>query len=456
MNNAILVVDDERDFLETLKRGLIISGYKNLNLLTDPMAASKSVEAGESYDIALLDITMPGMNGLELLERIKTCSPETECIMITAVNEVSVAVQCMQKGACDYLVKPILHEELVLRIKRALEKKRFMDILEVKRSPTLPTLNNAEAFCGICTNSLSVQKTLKEAELHAMSDLPVLVTGESGTGKELLARAIHKASHRAKYPFVAINMASMSETLFEAEFFGHTKGAFTGAERERAGYLENAHRGTLFLDEIGSLPPSLQGKLLRVLQDGEFMKIGSSKPLRIDIRFIAATNQNLEALMAKGLFRKDLFYRLRGAWLHLPPLRERSDDIPILIDRFISEIEPDRRPRAVEQKVLSFLVSYDYPGNIRELRSIIEAAANLSQGGSISMGTLPAYLKEMKGKPTQPGETRGSTARSLAEVEKICILSTYESTGCNKAQTAQRLKIGVSTLRRKLESYGVE
>jgi DNA-binding NtrC family response regulator len=456
MNNSILVVDDERDFLETLKRGLIISGYKNLSLLTDPIDAAKSVESGETFDIALLDITMPGMSGLELLERIKTYSPDTECIMITAVNEVSVAVQCMQKGAYDYLVKPILHEDLILRIKRALEKKRLMDILELKRSPSLPTLNNTEAFAGICSNSLSVQKTLKEAELHAMSDLPVLITGESGTGKELLARALHKASHRAKHPFVAINMASMSETLFEAEFFGHTKGAFTGAERERSGYLVDAHKGTLFLDEIGSLPANLQGKLLRVLQEGEFMMVGSSKPQKIDIRFIAATNEHLERLLTKGLFRKDLYYRLRGAWLHLPPLRERREDIPVLINCFINEIVRGRRPSNIEQEVLSILVGYDYPGNIRELRSIIEAAANLAQGGSISMDTLPAYLRKMKGKPTQPKETHGSFARSLAEVERLCILSTYESTGCNKAQTAQHLKIGLSTLRRKLESYGVE
>ena len=343
-----------------------------------------------------------------------------------------------------------------MRIKRALEKKRLMDVLQLKSSPYLPTLQNAGAFQDICTISLSIQKLLKEAELHAASDLPVLVTGESGTGKELLAGAIHKASLRAKLPFVAISMASMSETLFEAEFFGHAKGAFTGAEMERSGYLENAHKGTLFLDEIGSLPTSLQAKLLRFLQEGEFMKVGSSKPMKVDIRLIAATNQDLDRLMAKGLFRQDLFYRLRGAWLHLPPLRERREDIPVLIKRFIDELEPGQRPRAVEQEALSILTGYDYPGNIRELRSIIQAAANLAKGGSISFATLPQYLREMKGGSTQSPEPSIISDRSLAELEKSYILAAYESTGQNKAQTAKQLWIGLSTLRRKLESYGIE
>ncbi len=456
MSIRILVVDDEKDFLESVKRGLVISGYKNLCLASDPLDALRLVENGEFFDVALLDITMSGMNGLELLERIKSVSPSTECIMVTAINEVGVAVQCMQKGALDYLVKPVLHEELVLRIKRALERKHLIDILELKRSPSLPTLNHPEAFQDISTQSVSVQRALKEAELHAVSDLPVLITGESGTGKELLARAIHRASPRARNPFVAINMASMSETLFEAEFFGHTKGAFTGAVGERSGYFESAHRGSLFLDEIGNLPLNLQAKLLRVLQEGEVMKIGSSKPMKIDVRFIAATNQDLERLMAKGQFRKDLFYRLRGAWLQMPPLRDRLEDVPVLVSRFINEIDPGRRPKAVERDVLAFLQGYNYPGNIRELRSIIDVAANLAQGGTISLSTLPDYLKKATIRVESSTRTRPDGAMSLADVEKSCILATYESAGRNKAQTAKQLQIGLNTLRRKLESYGVD
>jgi two-component system response regulator AtoC len=456
MNGSILIVDDERDFLESVRRGLIVSGFKDLHFVSDSMEAARLVEAGRTFDIALLDITMPGMNGMELLERIKTFHPNTECIMVTAINEVGTAVQCMRKGAHDYLVKPFSREDLVLRIQGALEKKRLLDILELKCNPGLPALKNPDAFQNICTQSVAVQRILKEAELHAMSDIPVLITGESGTGKELLARAIHQASARAKSPFVAINMASMSETLFEAEFFGHTKGAFTGADRERRGYLENAHLGTLFLDEIGNLPPSLQAKLLRVLQEGEFMRIGSSKPHRVDVRFIAATNRNLERLMAKGQFRKDLFYRLRGAWIHLPPLRERQGDILVLINRFIDEMEPDRKPKSLDKEAVAILAGYDYPGNIRELRSIIQAAANLAQRGAITIGCLPAYLRTMKERPGGTAKVEDKAGRSLAEVEKSCILSVYESTGHNKAQTARQLEIGLNTLRRKLESYGVD
>jgi len=456
MNSSILIVDDEKDFLESLKRGLLISGYKNVRLETDPLEAARRVEAGENYDIALLDVTMPGMNGMELLERIKTVSPATECIMVTAINEVGTAVQCMQRGAHDYMVKPFSREDVILRIRRALEKKRLMDILELRSNPSPAPLTHAGAFQEICTQSPAVQRILKEAELHAGSDLPVLITGESGTGKELLARAIHKASMRAEQPFVAINMASMSETLFEAEFFGHTRGAFTGAEKERRGHLECANMGTLFMDEIGNLPAGLQAKLLRVLQEGELMKVGSSKPRSVDIRFVAATNQDLDRLMVKGEFRKDLFYRLRGAWIHLPPLRERREDIAPLISRFVGEMEPERRPAGIGPDALEVLEAYDYPGNIRELRSILQAAANLAQGGKISLACLPGYLREAKEKPRQSTRTPGETGRSLAEVERACIVSVYESTGCNKAQTARQLQIGLSTLRRKLELYGIE
>ncbi|MCU0588459.1 MAG: sigma-54 dependent transcriptional regulator [Syntrophobacteraceae bacterium] len=456
MSNTILVVDDERDFLETVKRGLLISGYRHLKLLSDPVEALRLVEGGDSFDIALLDITMPGMDGIELLDRIKERSPHTECIMVTAINEVGAAVQCMQKGAVDYMVKPFLLEELILRIERVLERKRFLDLLELKSCPSPQSLNHPEAFRDICTISPSVRKLLKEAELHAASDLPVLITGESGTGKELLARAIHRASPRERFPFIAINMPASSGTLFEAEFFGHTKGAFTGAERERSGYLESAHKGTLFLDEIGNLPMAHQAKLLRVLQEGEVIKIGSSKPIKVDVRFVAATNQDLVKLQAKGEFRKDLFYRLRGAWIHLPPLRDRPDDIPVLIHRFVGALRSERRVESIAEDALRFLLTYDYPGNIRELRSIIESAANMAQGAPITMDFLPTYIQARKPEPKRSAQIHEDPPATLAEAERACILSVYEASGGNKAQTAKRLQIGLSTLRRKLDAYGVD
>ena len=234
---------------------------------------------------------------------------------------------------------------------------------------------------------------MKEAELHAVSNVPVLITGESGTGKELLARAIHMASSRAQGPFIPVNMASLNNGLFDDDFFGHVRGAFTGAEKDHAGYLERANHGTLFLDEIGMLPIDLQGKLLRVLQEGEFAKLGTSRIQKVDVRFVAATNENLDALLKRGKFRKDLYYRLKGAQLHLPPLRERPDDIPLLIDSFMAEFPGVFKDRRIEDKAVSMLTAYDYPGNIRELRSILHAAANLAQDRPIAPDHLPEPVR---------------------------------------------------------------
>jgi DNA-binding NtrC family response regulator len=404
---------------------------------------------------------MEGLDGLELLQVIKNTSPSTECIMVTALNEAKLAVECLRKGAYDYLVKPITRDELVSAVKRVLERKRLLDILEFGKRGTPPKLEHEEAFSPIVTASMKVLRLLKEAELHAASDVPILLTGESGTGKELLARAMHLASSRARFNFTAINMAAFSGTLFDAEFFGHTKGAFTGAEIARTGHLEHSHKGTLFLDEIGNLPFELQGKLLRVLQDGEYLKLGSSTVQRVDVRLIAATNADLHRLMAKGMFRKDLYYRLRGAWLNLPPLKERKEDIPLLIDHFLKELTGEPGKIEIKDKTISLLMEHDYPGNVRELKSAIASAMNLSGGGPITSNVLPGYLRRRKSTSLKDFNlTDGSTASfpiaPLKEVEKTCILRVYEKTDKNKMQTAKILDIGLNTLRRKLKSYGVE
>jgi len=458
MNNSIVVIDDERDFLETVRRGLITSGFRNVRLESDPRKALALFEGGESIALALIDISMPFMNGLELLEAIKSTRPDTECIMVTAMNEARMAVECLKKGAYDYLVKPVSREDLVSAIDRALERKRLLDILEMRKGDAVPKLQHPEAFRPIITTSANVIKILKEAELHAPSKVPVLITGESGTGKELLARGIHLASPRAGFPFSAINMASPagSTGLFDAEFFGHTKGAFTGAYKDRQGHLQRSNHGTLFLDEIGILPPEFQGKLLRVLQDGEFTRLGSDKSQKVDIRLITATNEDLTRSMARGDFRKDLYYRLRGAWLHLPPLRERRNDIPLLIERFLNEFSPVARAGRIDEETVSLLLDYDYPGNIRELRSIIQSAVNLAQGKPLSPKFLPDDVRKKRRVARQNARTGIKPPASLAEVEKAHILKAYEATGRNKALTARLLAIGLSTLRRKLEAYGEE
>jgi DNA-binding NtrC family response regulator len=456
MNTNIVVVDDDRDYLEILGRKLADIGFKRVRLEDSAVELAAEVERGTSFDLALIDMTMPEMDGMALLDQIKTNSPATECIMVTAINEARIAVECLNKGAYDYLVKPVATEDLSLSIKRTLEHKRLLDLLEMEKRDDLPTLENETPFKPILTQSKKVMRILKEAELHAASSVPVLVTGESGTGKELLARAIHGASPRAQHPFTPINMASLSSSLFEAEFFGHTKGAFTGAETGRVGYLEHTNKGTLFLDEIGDLPLSLQGKLLRVLQDGEFTKLGSSVRQQVDLRFIAATNENLEQMMAQKRFRKDLYYRIRGGWLHLPPLRERQEDIFLLTRKFLEKYYPANQEGFIEKDALEALMRYSYPGNIRELKSILQSAVNLARGEPIREIHLPAHiLTAQNAKRKGPTVGDDTPVKLLAEVEKEHIMKVYKQSGANKSKTARQLGIGLNTLRRKLDSYGI-
>lgn len=455
MNNPICVIDDERVFLDSVKRGLLTCGFKNIHLENDPRKAAELFQKNGGFDVALIDMTMPHMDGMELLGIIKNYSPDTECIMVTAIDEVRVAVECLKKGACDYLVKPVSRDGLARVIKRTLERKRLLDIVNLGKGGALPVLDHEQAFRSIVTRLPRIHRIFKESELHAASDVPVLITGDSGTGKELLARAVHDASPRAKFPFLPVNMAALTPGIFDAEFFGHTKGAFTGADRERVGFLEHSHRGTIFLDEIGTLPFDIQGKLLRVLQGGEYIKIGTSRARKADIRFIAATNADLEEQISKGQFRKDLYYRLKGAWLYLPPLRERRGDIPALTEKFLEEFG-GVGGRRIERDAMEALMGYDYPGNIRELRFIIQSAVNLARGEAIGVGHLPGAVGTKK--PTSMPLPTGSpeSVAPLAEMEKAHILKVYDHTDRNKSQCARMLGIGLNTLRRKLAVYGVE
>lgn len=457
MLSRILLVDDEQDFLESLERGLFISGFRNIRVESDPRKAAVLFQQGELVDIALVDITMPGMTGVELLDIIRSSSPTTECIMLTAADETSLAVSCIKKGAFDYRLKPLVMEELLIVILKALERKNLLEIHRIGRQKGFFDLANPGVFASIITQSERMFRIMKEAELHAASKVPVLITGETGTGKEILAKAIHNTSSRANHTLTSINMSALTPTLFESEFYGHTKGAFTGATQNRKGYLEATSGGTLFLDEIGSLPLDLQGKLLRVLQEGEYFKLGTSRPQGADVRFIAATNVELNKLQDQGLFRKDLFYRLCGAWLDLPPLRERKGDIAILVEAFLRDHGSGHSSRDIEEPVWAMLKDYEYPGNVRELKSIVQHAANLAKGKSISIHHLPAYITAALSTNRQL-ETQFSpyTIISLAAMEKDHILNAYQHTGGNKLQTARLLEIGLNTLRRKLHSYGKE
>jgi two-component system response regulator AtoC len=453
MQPKILVVDDDRDFLEIMHANLAAAGWRQVDLEDDPRRVAQRLETEAQWDIALVDMTMPEMDGMALLDLIKSLSPPTECIMVTAVNDARTAVSCLRRGAYDYLVKPVQPEELHFALERTLERKRLLEILSLGKRRQRPCLAQPQAFAEIVTHSAQVVRVLKEAELHAGSDVPILISGESGTGKELLARAIHAASARSARTFVAVNMASLTAGLFEAEFFGHTRGAFTGADRERAGFLQNADRGTLFLDEIGNLPLELQSKLLRVLQDGEYTRLGESRPQRVNVRIIAATNEDLEKMIERGRFRKDLYYRIRGGWLHLPPLRERTEDIPLLVRHFLQSAGTPANA-GIDEEALCLLQQHQFPGNVRELKSILLAAVNLAQGGSISAELLPGPLQRRK----TAGDCRPADARRsilpLNMVEKNHILNVYRQLNRNKSRTARILGIGLNTLRRRLRAFG--
>ena len=454
MSHRILVVDDEIDFLQSVRRGLLAAGFKDIHTENDPFQAQAMIEAGESFDLALIDISMPGMDGLELLSRAKAADPDLEAIMVTAHNDAMYAVESLRKGAYDYMLKPVTWQDLIASINRALERKRLLEILSLDKRQVIPELKRPDAFDNIKTADSKIRRILKEAELHAASNVPILITGESGTGKGLLAAAIHKASPRADRPFTPINMASLPSELFEAEFYGHTAGAFTGAKQSRVGYVEQTNGGTLFLDEIGTLPLELQGKLLRVLQEGEFMRLGSSSPQTVDLRIITATNADLETLMLEGQFRKDLYYRLKGAWLNLPPLSQRKDDIVLLANTFLSEVQEKPPEPAISPDALNVLQRYEYPGNIRELRSILHTAVNLAQGKTLSEKHLPAEVRKSAMANLKASKPSMQGVVPLSQWERHYILKIYKQAECNKAVTAKFLGIGVNTLRRKLQSYG--
>lgn len=448
-NYSVLVVDDEIPFLDSIRRCLGAEGFQRMVFLSNAVEAAKTILSEASFDLCLLDVNMPDMSGDKLLELVKGHSATTECIMISARDDARTALACLKNGAYDYLLKPLTCEELLNAVNRSLERRRLIELVAVRNQEPLE-VDNKEAFGSIVAQSEKMKRVMRESELLARGNLPVLITGESGTGKELLAQAIHRVSMRAGKPFVAVNMAAVAGNVFESEFFGHVKGAFTGADRDHAGYIEAADGGTIFMDEIGDLPMDLQGKLLRVLQEREYMKVGSSTPRKTAARFITATNARLERMVELGKFRPDLYYRLKGSWIHLPPLRERKEDIPLLIDHFLTESSTRIQPCA-----LDVLMAYDYPGNIRELQSIILSASVLSKGSPISSQNLPA-LPAKKSVTITSHTIDNKHNLLLSHFEKAHIKSVYDLVGRNKAAAAKALGIGLSTLRRKIKEYSLD
>lgn len=455
MAKSILVIDDEEVLLKALDRYLKGEGY-DVSAFSD---WERGLEAAreKSFDLLLVDLMLPKSSGIEVIRKLKGIHPSVVSIVMTGFGTIPSAVEAIRAGAYHYVTKPFDLEDIGSLIAKALdhaqlrEENRFL-----KRQ-----LQAKFGFENIIGESLPMKEVFRLVEKIADTDSTVLITGESGTGKELIAQAIHYRSRRAERPFVAVNCAAIPEGLLETELFGHVKGAFTGAVTTRPGKFELADRGTIFLDEIGDMSPKLQVKVLRALQERVIQPVGSSKNREVDIRVIAATNQNLEEAVAKGRFRQDLFYRLHVIPIHLPALRERKDDLPLLLQHFLQKCQTngrDRRTTSFSPEVVDRLRAYDWPGNIRELENLVLRLVVLKGGGEISSADLPANLSgrgselvsENVSFPEEGVDLRGMVERFEGEL----IRKALEQSGGNKNRAAQLLRLNRTTLIEKLKKMG--
>ncbi len=450
---SILIVDDEAAQREVLAGYLRKKGY-------DVRQASSAQEAltvlaGAVIDIVLTDYKMPGGTGAELLHDVKARSPETTVVLMTAFGTIEGAVSALRSGAYDYLTKPIDLEDLDLLLQRIGERKQLISENQLLREQ----LKEKYSLKGIVSQSSAMELVLNTAGRVAASAAPVLIRGESGTGKELLAKAVHFASPRANGPFIAVNCAALNENLLESEMFGHEKGAFTGADRQRKGRFELAHGGTLFLDEIGDLPSATQVKLLRVLQERQFERVGGSETITADVRLIAATNRALETLIAEKTFREDLYYRINVVSIEIPPLRKRREDIPVLVEHFLEHYaKANERPKPTFTKeAWDAMLRHDYPGNIRELENTIQRAVILARDNLISSDELPLALQTHRSEGTLSGSSGSMKLPDQVErLEKQLIFDALQKHANNQSRAAEELGISERNLRYRLKKWGIK
>jgi DNA-binding NtrC family response regulator len=448
MPERIMVVEDDRALRAFLTELLEDSGYEALGFGAADQALRELDRS--AVDLVITDLVMPGMRGQELLREIRARHAELNVVVITAFGSIDSAIELVKSGAFDYLTKPFGTDELLLTVERALGESRIRrESARLAREAPAPP----PGFVGASRPMQELYRLLRRA---AASRHPVLITGESGTGKELVARAIHEASGRGN--FVALNCAAIPENLLESELFGHEKGAFTGAGREKPGLFEAAHRGTLFLDEIAELPPPLQPKLLRALEEGEVRRVGATRATRVDVRLLAATNRDLEDEIRAGRFRDDLFWRLAVLHLHVPPLRERAADISLLAGHFLADADEDPAdagPRRLDAEAAALLAAYPWPGNVRELRNAVERAATLAPGAEIRADDLPPRIRDA-GRLAARVADASQRQLPLRELERAYILEVLRQTGGNKSRTAEILGLDRKTLYRKLDEYRLE
>ena len=438
MTDRILIVDDEKDTREFMARAL--SGKYEVLTAADAELAMKQLDADRSIRLLLSDVRMPGEDGITLMKAAKAMNPGLAVILLTAFGSIDQAVAAMKDGADDFITKPVDLDQLELRIEKALKAHRLES--EVKHLKA--QLDEKYGMNGIVGNSPAMQKVFRMIRQAAPTDATVLIQGPSGTGKELVARAIHNLSNRSKGPFVAVEFAAISPNLLESEMFGHEKGAFTGAVSRRIGRFESANHGTIFLDEISEMPLELQVKLLRVLQEREFQRVGSNETVKCDIRIVAATNRDLAAYVKEGKFREDLYYRLNVIDMRLPALKERTGDVPLLVNRYLREFGG----KSVSPDAMRLLEAYQWPGNVRELRNAVEKMCVLSSSGEIGVDDVPDEMK-------RDVSMTLSVSGTLGETEKAKILAVLEEVGGNRTKAAERLGISRRTIYRKLEEYGL-
>jgi DNA-binding NtrC family response regulator len=450
-HSRILIVDDDAP-----QRG-VLAGYlkKQKHTVFEAGSAGEALARlpSEEVDIVLTDLKMPGESGHELLVKVRSLFPDTAVVLMTAFGTIEGAVEAMRAGAYDYLTKPIALEELDLLIGRISERQRLIS----ENRALKEQLEEKFSFAGIVSESRAMQEVLNTAGRVAQSKASVLIRGESGTGKELLARALHFSSPRKKKPFIAVNCAALNENLLESELFGHERGAFTGAEKQRKGRFEIADTGTLFLDEIGDLPAATQVKLLRVLQEETFERVGGSVPIQVDVRVVAATNRNLEELIQQGHFREDLFYRLNVVTVEIPPLRLRREDIAPSIEYLLARYAKEQRKKlSFTKEAWSALLRYDYPGNFRELENLIQRAVLLARGETISLAELPQVVKGLRGEESRQASAGvGDLPGEVEKLEKDLVFEALRVNAGNQSRAARDLGISERNLRYRLKKWGV-
>lgn len=447
MEPRILIIDDEERMCWALDRALSHEGYQVITATRGLQGITLAQEMEPS--LVILDLKMPDIDGIEVLRKIKELNKNIPVVMITAHGTIETAIEAMKIGASDYITKPFKLEELKVLVKQALHLHQLENQVDFLRREL------SKKYGKMIGQSDSMKEVATLIRQVAKSNTTVLITGESGTGKEVAAVEIHKNSHRADKPFVAVNCAALPEQLLESELFGHEKGAFTGALNRKKGRFEMADKGTLFLDEIAEMPISMQVKLLRVLQEKTFERLGGTETLAVDVRIIAATNQNLSAAIAKGTFREDLYYRLNVMRINLPPLRSRKEDIPLLVNHFLGKFDPTLSKK-ISSEAMKILSCHQWPGNIRELQNVVERSLIVCQGPEIQPAHLP---KEMLGNITDtPGPILNLPEHglSLDELEKHLIIKALEKHNNNQTKAAKYLGISRPTLLYRLQKHGIK